>query len=139
MRNVLNLIFCSSLFYSCDFTTDCAGFDLGNEFEIALDETLQNCPNNISITLQAIQDSRCPTGGVCIWEGMIVMEATLQIDNHSHEIQLSTNERVSGSPFQIAIEGYTVKLIDAIPFPDVNDTSKPKNKQAILIISKRSS
>lgn len=127
-----------SLFFSCDDKTDCEGFDLGKEFEIAINETLENCPKNISITLLDVQDSRCPAGAVCVWEGMIVLEATLRINNKDYDVELSTSERMSGSPAQLSIEGYTVKLIDAIPFPDINDSSSPENKRAILLISKSS-
>lgn len=62
MRNLLYLFLFSSLFFSCDDNNDCDGFDLGKEFEIAIDETLQNCPKNISFTLLNVQDSRCPNG-----------------------------------------------------------------------------
>lgn len=138
MRNLLILFLSVLLFSSCDNGNDCEGFDLGKEFEIAINETLQNCPKNISITLLEVQDSRCPAGAQCIWAGMIVIEAKLKIDGNDLDFQLSTNENVSGFPDQISTSEYTVKLIDAIPYPNLNNSQKSEDKRAILVISKRS-
>ncbi len=138
MRNILYLFLSASLLFSCDAATDCEGFDLGKEFEIAIDETLQNCPKNISITLLEIQDSRCPAGAQCIWAGMIVIEGQLTVDGKDIELQLSTNENVSGFPDQFSTSDYTVKLIDAIPYSDLNNPHKPEDKRAILLVSKSS-
>lgn len=111
---------------------------LGKEFEIAINETLQNCPKNISITLLDIQDCRCPAGAQCIWAGMIVIDAALTIDGKELGLQLSTNENASGFPQEFSTSEYTAKLIDATPYPDVNNPHKSEDKRAILVISKRS-
>lgn len=138
MRKVLILLFSVSLLFSCDDNNDCEGFNLGKEFEIAINETLQNCPKNISFTLLDIQDSRCPADGQCIWQGMIVIDATLTIDGKDQQLQLSTNENVSGFPAEFFTSEYSVKLIDAVPYPDFSSPHKPEDKKAILIVSKRS-
>ncbi len=138
MRPLLILFMPVFLLFSCDGENDCDGFNLGKEFEIAINETLQNCPKNVFITLLEIQDSRCPAGGECIWAGMIVIDATLTIDGKDQDLQLSTNENVSGFPAEFSTSEYTVKLIDAVPYPDVNNSHKPEDKRAILVISKRS-
>lgn len=137
MRKVLILLFSVSLLFSCD-DNDCEGFNLGKEFEIAINEKLQNCPKNISFTLLGIQDSRCPADGQCIWQGMIVIDAMLTIDGKDQQMQLSTNENVSGFPAEFTTSEYSVKLIDAVPYPDFSSPHKPEDKKAILIVSKRS-
>lgn len=138
MRRLLFLILPLLLLYSCDDNNDCEGFDIGKEFEIAIDETLQNCPRNISFTLLDIQDSRCPAGAQCIWAGMIVIEGQLTVDEKEINVQLSTNENVSSFPIQFSTSDYTIKLIDTIPYPDLNNPHKPEDKRAILLVSKRS-
>ena len=137
MRNLLILFMSVSLLFSCD-DNDCKGFDFGKEFEIAIDETIQNCPKNISITLFDIQDSRCPAGTQCIWQGMIMIEGMLTIEGKNYQLKLSTEESFSGYPVQFSTEEYTVKLIDAVPYLDLNSPNKPEDKRAILVISKRS-
>ncbi|REG85383.1 hypothetical protein [Algoriphagus antarcticus] len=138
MRNLLILFLTASLFFSCNNGNDCEGFDLDKEFEIANNETLQNCPKNISVTLLDIQDSRCPAGVNCIWAGMIVIEGQLKIDGKNTDFQLSTNENASGFPQEFSTSEYTVNLIDAFPYPDLNNPQKPEEKRAIFVISKRS-
>ena len=137
MRKLLILVLSVSLLFSCD-DNDCKGFDLGKEFEIAIDETIQNCPKNITITLLKIQDSRCPAGAQCIWQGMIMIEGMLTIEGKNYQLKLSTEESFSGYLVQFSTEEYTVKLIDAVPFPDLSSPHKPEDKRAILVISKRS-
>jgi hypothetical protein len=138
MRNLLILFLSVSLFFSCDDKNDCEGLEVGKEFEIAINERLQNCPKNISITLLDVQDSRCPAGAQCIWAGMIVIDAALNIDGKEIDVQLSTNENASGFPQEFSTSDYTVKLIDSVPYPDLNNPHKPEDKRAILIITKRS-
>lgn len=138
MRNLLILFLPVSILYSCDDKNDCGGFDVGKEFEIGINERLQNCPKNISFTLLDIQDSRCPDGAVCIWAGMIVVEAAMTIDGKDLDLQLSNNKNASGFPEEFSTSEYTIKLIDSIPYPDVNNPSKPEDKRAIFIVSKRS-
>ncbi|MEB2781914.1 hypothetical protein U3A58_16085 [Algoriphagus sp. C2-6-M1] len=138
MRNLLILFLSVSLLFSCDDKIACNGFDVGQEFEIAINETLENCPKNISITLLDIQDSRCPNGAQCIWAGMIIIDAQLKIDGKNLDLQLSTNENASGFPDEFSTSEYRAKLIDAIPYPDLNNPHKTEDKRVILVISKRS-
>ncbi|WP_339868536.1 hypothetical protein [uncultured Algoriphagus sp.] len=137
MRKLLILVLSVSLLFSCD-DNDCKGFDLGKEFEIAIDETIQNCPKNITITLLKIQDSRCPAGAQCIWQGMILIEGMLTIDGKDYPLKLSTEESFSEYPVQFSNEDYIVRLVDAFPYPDIGDSSSPEDKRAILIVSNRS-
>ncbi|WP_339752969.1 hypothetical protein [Algoriphagus aquimarinus] len=138
MRNLLILFLFVSLLFSCEDKNECEGFDLAKEFEMAIGETLENCPKNTSITLIDIQDSRCPTGGECIWQGMIMIEGMLTIDGKDYQLKLSTEELFSGYPVQFSTEEYAVRLIDAIPDPDLNNPHNPEDKKAILIVTKRS-
>jgi len=69
---------------------------------------------------------------------MIVIKGQLNIDGKNIDLQLSNNENASGFPNQFSSSGYTVKLIDAIPLPDLNNPQKPEDKRAIFVISKRS-
>jgi hypothetical protein len=69
---------------------------------------------------------------------MIVIDAALNIDGKEIDVQLSTNENASGFPQEFSTSDYTVKLIDSVPYPDLNNPHKPEDKRAILIITKRS-
>ncbi|PZX56732.1 hypothetical protein [Algoriphagus chordae] len=138
MRHLLVLFLSVSLFFSCNDSNDCEGFEVGKEFEIAIEQQLENCLKNISVKVIEIQDSRCPAGAQCIWAGMIVLRGELIVGGQKQYILLSTNENASGFPDEFSTLEYTVKLVDAIPYLDLNKPYKPEDQRAILIISKRS-
>ncbi|UZD20995.1 hypothetical protein PBT90_15595 [Algoriphagus halophytocola] len=139
MIRILTLaLLVTGLLISCDDPTDCNGFRLGQEFEIPMDEPISNCPENISITLFEIQDSRCPIGAQCIWSGMISISGELTINGKEYDLNLSSYETVSGFPESFSTTDYTVKLVDAVPFPDITKTTKEGEKRAILLITRRS-
>ncbi|GAA0879892.1 hypothetical protein GCM10009119_28610 [Algoriphagus jejuensis] len=137
MRKILIFLLSLTCLVACD--DDCLGFKIGEDFEIALNETSENCPKNLSVSLLEIQDSRCPLGGNCIWEGMIVIEGRLRIDGQENKLQLSTNQNASGFPQEFSTEDHTIKLIDVLPYPDTSKPNQTKDQRAILLISKRSS
>jgi len=136
MRQFLLFFLLVSFLTACD--EECRGFKIGKEFEIALNETLENCPKNISVTLLEIEDSRCPADLVCIWGGMIVVEGQLTIEGEDFELKLSTNQNASGFPEQFSTAEYTVRLIDVLPYPDSSKPDQTQDQRAILLISKRS-
>lgn len=138
MRQLLLFICLIPCIISCTDSDDCQGFKLDQEFEMAINETIENCPENITATLSEIQDSRCPMGGECIWEGMIVIQGEMTIKGKTYALQLSNNQQASGFPPEFSASKYTVKLIDAIPYSDLHKTQNPEDKRAILVISKRS-
>lgn len=136
MRNLFIPLLSLFLLFSCDDKNDCRGFKLGQEFEISIEETLQNCLENVSITLLDIQDSRCPDGVQCVWAGMIVIEGEMISNGRTQPFQLSNNQDISGFSDQFSNTEYTVKLIDVVPYPTIDAESK--DKRAILTVSTRS-
>jgi len=136
MRHFLLFLLFVPFLTSCD--EECRGLIVGKEFEIASNETLENCPKNISVTLLKIEDSRCPADLICIWGGMIVIEGKLKIEAEDFDLKLSTNQSASGFPGQFSTAEYTVKLIDVLPYPDSSNPDQSQAQRAILLISKRS-
>ncbi len=63
-----------------------------------------------------VQDSRCPAGVVCSWEGMANVKLSLQVDNAQYLLQLST---VDNRPYFKIIDtaGYRIELLDVHPYP----------------------
>ncbi|MBN7802799.1 hypothetical protein J0A67_18115 [Algoriphagus aestuariicola] len=103
-----------------------------------MNEALENCPENISITISEIQDSRCPSDGNCIWAGMIMVDGELRVDGTVYDLQLSNIPQASGFQEEFSTSEYTIKLIDPIPFPNFSNLGKAADKRVILIVSKRS-
>jgi hypothetical protein len=68
-------------------------------------------------------DSRCPIGAVCIWEGFVHVGLTYKANGQNIPFQLSSLNR----PFMgitakndTTINGIKIKLIDVLPYPDWN-------------------
>ncbi len=135
MRHLLPLLLSLVILSSCD--EECRGFKIGKEFTIMPNETLENCPKNVAVTLLDIEDSRCPEDLICIWAGMIVIEAKVRIDGEDFRFKLSDHRNASGFPEQFSTPKYTVKLIDVVPHSDSSGPD-PTDQRAILLISKRS-
>ena len=69
--------------------------------------------------LSVVEDSRCPEGVDCIWEGnaRLQLQMSLTKTNNNLEIfELNTNLE----PQSFLIEGYEIKILGLVPKPNVN-------------------
>ena len=83
--------------------------------------------------LSVVEDSRCPVGVNCIWEGnaRVRLQINLSTTNNNSEIfELSTNLE----PQSIQIEDYEIKILDLIPSPKVDLKIEPENYTATFTI-----
>ena len=73
---------------------------------------------------ELIEDSRCPKGGVCIWQGVARARFSITANGEYHWFELSTlnmpttfrNATVSYR-IDTLISGYKIKLVNITPFP----------------------
>lgn len=75
---------------------------------------------DLSLNLESVSDSRCPSDVQCIWEGRADAEITFKKGSISELRQLGTN---TGS---ITFSDYNVSLVEITPYP----TSKKQIKQS---------
>jgi len=77
-----------------------------------------------------ISDSRCPTGGICIWEGCGVVALKITIGAELHTIQLSTLQRgvLQFPSNDTTINNVKIELQDLTPYPCVNCSTHPTTK-----------
>ena len=66
------------------------------------------------ICLKLINDSRCPSDGVCIWEGDAVAEFLFKFNGESKSFSLHTNNEFKQDTF---FNGLRIRLMDVIPYP----------------------
>jgi len=94
-------------------------FCFGEVEEFQLDVNYRSSDNRMQLTIEDIQDSRCPLQMMCIWAG----EARVKVNLHlrrSYEIELSTAD----DSFQI-VQNYEIRLVNVFPYPEVpNQTSR---------------
>ncbi|MCA1624280.1 MAG: hypothetical protein LC778_10860 [Acidobacteria bacterium] len=84
--------------------------------------------------LSVVEDSRCPEGVDCIWEGnaRLQLQMSLTKTNNNLEIfELNTNLE----PQSIRIEDYEIKILDLIPKPKVDLKIERENYMATFTVT----
>lgn len=69
----------------------------------------------LRLTLTAVNDSRCPDGVVCIWQGEVTAHIRVEYDGKHEEITLGT----MGRPSADLAAGYRIELKDTFLYPDI--------------------
>jgi len=134
-RTALPLLFCA-LFLShaaCGGESPAAPKParLGQPFELASGETALVGGADLRVTFNSVkEDSRCPSGAACIWEGDGVARISVVQDaREGSSIELHTNARFSTND---TYGSYRITLVDLAPYPKVNQTIDAKSYVARL-------
>lgn len=91
----------------------------GGEFSLILNAPITLIDGSV-LEVQEIEDSRCPEGVDCIWEG----RASVLVNwgrNENHSIQLNNVEYLSQ-----VIERFKVSFLTLTPYPENNNTAIAK-------------
>ncbi|MEK6300482.1 MAG: hypothetical protein AABO41_07140 [Acidobacteriota bacterium] len=107
---------------------------LDKEFKIKIGQ--QVTIKNLTIKFSALQnESRCPTGVQCIWEGnaAIVIEVSKK---NQKSVQATLNTNTAIQPNQLSYKGFKVGLFALSPHPRINQTNDEKDYEATLIVTK---
>lgn len=126
------------LFSSCEKDS----IDFGNPFEMKENESivLQGNNNGLNITLQSVNDSRCPINALCISAGNARIKLRMS-DNSGAEVfsELclgfcdTRNNTEDSAIIRLNNNSYTIVLKEVNPYPEAG---KKQNKKAVLIIRK---
>ncbi len=88
--------------------------NLGEEFELAVNQTAQITAENISVTFQKVlEDSRCPIDVTCIWAGLAEVSLRVAVSGKEKDISLSTPPAENST----VVENYIFGLIGVRPVP----------------------
>ena len=80
-------------------------------------QTYYNLENNYSLTWDSIlNDSRCPIGVECIWEGNAEVQFILKMRRHLHFIVLNTYESYTNDT---VIDNINFRLVELTPLQEV--------------------
>lgn len=92
-------------------------FDLGMESQFLPQKEYESENRSLRFSILEINDSRCPTGVYCFWQGMVELRIAIEqpvkdtISLNSHDLKITQ----SGA--------YEFELIDVTPYPDINTPS----------------
>lgn len=93
--------------------------------------------NGLQITWLEVQDSRCPDGAVCIWEGEVI--AQIQVSAGGEDLgtfALTLNQADKGKA-QVRVGGYFIRLVAIEPYPQLDVVTPRDSYAAHLTIDRR--
>jgi hypothetical protein len=82
-----------------------------------------------SICLEYVNDSRCPSNGVCVWEGNASANFVLNSITENQSFTLNTQKNFQRDTI---INGLKIELISVSPYPLLNSTTN-QNEYSIEI------
>jgi hypothetical protein len=94
--------------------------ELGQEFELSVNQTAQISSESLEIEFRDVtEDSRCPIGATCIWEGRasIVIRVT-KAGEVLGDFTLTSHDGYADLAI-LEISGYVIQLLDVAPVPEV--------------------
>lgn len=96
---------------------------LGEEFKLGQDDVAFFKSENILIKFSNVtEDSRCPTGVMCIWQGRVSVDVNVIKDDKDKGdfiLTLGESEKLALQTF----DGYYVKLLKVEPYPSFPSTN----------------
>lgn len=92
--------------------------------------------SDVRICLDSVfNDSRCPKGLDCVWEGNATAAFTLRKNQVNKSFNLHTNTKFQNDT---VIEAISIKLINITPYPTANDsiTSSEYKAEISVVVNK---
>ncbi|HLL76952.1 MAG TPA: hypothetical protein VK421_16980 [Pyrinomonadaceae bacterium] len=136
---IVAVALCSSLVLASAFvktsrTQGRAEVKVGEEFKLGVGRSAALKGGGLEVEfVSVVEDSRCPRGAECIWEGNARISLRLKRPRESPaEIELNTNLE----PQRSSCLGYEVRLIGLSPYPVANEALDKKRYVAALEVRK---
>jgi len=93
-------------------------------------------PGIVKICFDSLmQDSRCPMGALCIWQGTAVVRFSLTVNNSSQNITLATLNVPGLYRTDTTLMGYKIALLNVTPFPRIDFPQNVSEYEAELRIT----
>ncbi len=107
-------------------------FTVGKESTFRINTIYPSTDHKYTVQIKEIGDSRCPQGVACLWSGELSIKGELTADNHTSAFEIhSVAEKLNLMP-----EGFTIKIVDAQPYPKNGIETKPEDLVVTLLIKK---
>ena len=109
---------------------------VGEEFKIKIGQQVIVKGPKLRIKFDSVHDeSRCPTGVQCVWEGNAGVVVELW-NKKKALVQATLNTNTSMKPNHLEHKGYTIKLVGLSPYPKADQRIDPKDYEAVLLVTK---
>lgn len=112
--------------------TKIAGFDLGDTTSMKLkDIVLCNDDISLFVTFDSLMnDSRCPIGDNCIWEGNAEVGFSVTYKKQLEYISLNTSQKMGKTS---NVYGFKFELIELNPYPGSKDAGQTPTSVKIVV------
>ena len=108
------------------------GLRLNDTIELRYNKLYCNPEYDILLSVDSIQDSRCPIGADCIWEGNGRVYINLRHGGSRSSFWLNTHPNFLQDTL---IDGLNYELTDLLPYPDLNLDIQLKDVRILLLIT----
>lgn len=116
---------------SCEEIVTDKTFPLEKEFTLRMNEPTASADGRYRIKITEINDSRCPELVQCVWQGELVIKGEWTDKNNKSAFEVhSVLKDQDKQP-----EGFTIRIIDAEPYPKYGTDTKPEELVITLLIS----
>lgn len=108
---------------------------MNEEFSLGVNQQVSINTEGLMIEfVTVLEDSRCPVGVDCVWEGNAKIRIKIsKSDMGATTIELNTNLE----PTNILFQDYKIHLVRLEPWPKASTTTKAEDYSATLLIAKR--
>jgi hypothetical protein len=97
----------------------------------------ENKTDHITVCLDSlVEDSRCPVGAVCIWQGTAIARFSVTVNNHQQPVTLSTF-KLPGFASDTVLMGYKIEFVNLLPYPEINVSHDISEYRAEVKITKQ--
>jgi len=125
---ILSVFFALLIFTSCNKDEQVKSLVLEDKFQI--DQSFVATDNSLKFTITEINDSRCPSDVVCIWQGEAVVKIAVQ-SPFSDTLELSTFHNPSDT-----LGSYIFQILEVTPYPISTETIELNDYNVKLKIEK---
>lgn len=115
MKKLLIIVF-ALIVAGCAFPSDSSGA-VENELMLRYGESKSLPGKDIRITFdKVLEDSRCPEGVTCVWEGNAKIRLSLLLERDILSVgALNSNRKID--PDSLVFAGYTIRIKSLDPYP----------------------
>ncbi|MGB3761051.1 MAG: hypothetical protein WBA07_32545 [Rivularia sp. (in: cyanobacteria)] len=113
--------------------------NFNNQFRLKPNDVALIASDNIKIKfLKVEEDSRCPNEVQCIWPGQVKVLVNVVKDEMEFG-NLNLTSKVGGEDLSVkTFDGYSIKLIEVLPYPKKNQKLEISDYLVTLVVSQRS-
>jgi hypothetical protein len=89
--------------------------------------------SDLTMTLLEVEDSRCPSDVVCVWQGTVMAKIQLKKGGQDLGIHTIPMETIDGK--EKTFEGYYIRLTNVAPYPESTSSIDASNYSLIFFVS----